>query len=56
MPISMTTVIKENIIFFIFILLVGLISYYLRNITFVIYIVAKKGKIPHFSQYFWGFF
>jgi hypothetical protein len=51
--INATTVIKENIILFISILLAGLINYYLRNITFVIYIVAKEWEIPHFSRYFW---
>jgi len=47
---------KENIIFFISILLVGLTAYYLCHITFVIYIVAKKGKIPHFFSTFGGIF
>jgi len=28
--------------------MLGLINYYLLAITFVIYLVAKKGGIPHF--------
>jgi hypothetical protein len=53
---SMTTLSKENIILFMFILLVELTAYYLCHITFVIYIVAKKRKIPHFFSTFRGFF
>jgi hypothetical protein len=53
---SMTTPSKEIIILFISIPPLGLTTYYFCHITFVIYIVAKKGEIPRFFGTFGGFF